>query len=662
MQKTDSGGFDKRTLMAFALMILVWVAFTQIMPRPKKQEPAPGFQETEEALPGDRAIRPSSEYAPEAQPSGSAAFQERGTGGTSGAFPSGHPVHEPTSHRSGEDRSAAQMRPDGGQIRGLVNILPAEEQEVMVEGARFRAVFTTRGATLKSWQLTEFTDAEDGLVDLVQELPGALGLSIEGPQGTIDLTSTIFAFEESWEELGREPPNGESPTRVRVLRFVAEGQAEEGQPGLRVERIYRIDPFRYDMQMEVFVSGVSNYRGDHHICVSWDRGIPDLETHTKTEKATKAAVALLAEELVKHGFGGGRFGCGCGGGAASKGGEHSYEGILRWAGVRGKYFGAILVPEQEMQAVMVARSEPSRGEVGMRLVLPMEYEGASLYRFTVFAGPIDYTILKELDGRLQRDVIRLVDFGMAIIAPISKGAYWFLNTVHSVVPNYGLVIIILAIFVRLIFHPLNVKALQSQRRMQALKPELDALNAKYKDKPEIRTKKMMELHKKHGVSPLGGCLPMLVQLPVLFALYNVLMNTIDLRKEPFVLWVRDLASPDTVAEVMGIPINILPLLMGLTTYWQQKMTPTDPKQAQMFKIMPLFMVFILYSLPSGLVLYWTMMNLLQIAQQKLMKPITLPAGGTVEEKESKGAKGQKRQGKGLADRIRVGIASLTGKD
>ncbi|MCK4302864.1 MAG: membrane protein insertase YidC [Candidatus Eisenbacteria sp.] len=602
MQKTDSGGFDKRTLIAFALMILVWVAFTQLMPQQEKPQQASQPQVAGEDAAGT--------YDAEGTP----------------ALPAREPAPG-TAHLSGERQ--LQRGPVG-----LINQLPAEPREIRVKGDHYQGVFQTRGATLCSWRLLDYTDAAGQPVELVQDLPGALAVRLEGPEGSIDLSGTVFTVEESWEEgdtrgtAGDGSGAGGGRPRIRVLRFVAEGVADgAGQPVLRIERVYRIDPTRYDMQMELLVAGISNYRNDHHLVVGWERGIPNLETQHKLEVGSKAAMALLGNELVKDGFGGGQpgCGCGCGGGKADRGGERSYDGMLRWAGVKGKYFCGILIPEEETEATFIAGSNPAKDEIGMRVVLPLAYEGTSHFRFTVYAGPIDYGILKQLDARVERNVTRIVDFGAKLIAPISKAMLWFLTKAYTVIPNYGVGIIVLTILMRLLFHPLNVKALRSQRKMQELKPHLDLINKEHKDNPELRTKKTMELHKKHGINPLGGCLPLLPQMPVFYALWSVLPNAIELRKAPFMLWVNDLASPDTVGQVMGVPINILPILMALTMFWQQRMTPTDPKQAPMLLMMPLIMVFFFYAMPSGLVLYWTVSNVLAIGQQMLMKPVALSA-------------------------------------
>jgi YidC/Oxa1 family membrane protein insertase len=568
VQQRQSSGLDTRTVIALALMVAVWVIFTQYM-SPKRKPAPPGAAATTETS------------VPAAAPAPGAAPAVAGPG-----------------------------------ARALHNAIPAEDGEVTVEGAHYRAVFGTRGASLRSWTLKDYTDAAGRPVELVPAgARGAMDLRIDSPEGVIDLGATVFSLEQT----------DEGP--VRVLRFVAEGPLVSGAADtaaalVRVVRIFRVDPARYDIGMEIAVTGVANPRLDHHLVVGWETGIPDQEANPRAERPYKAADALFGRELIKDGFGGGRgVGCSCSGGKAARGGERTYEGMLQWACVRGKYFTGLLVPEQEVEATMIADSDPVRGIVGMRLLLPLADEGTTRQRFTVYCGPIDYARLKELDAQVHREVTRVVDFGGKWIAPISKATQWFLTTVHSVVPNYGIVILLLAVFVRVIFHPLTVKSLRSQRKLQMLKPELDRVNAEYKDNAELRTKKIMELHKQHGVNPVGGCLPLLVQMPVIWALYNVLMNSIELRKAPFVFWVRDLAAPDTIGRIAGVPINPLPVLMALTMFWQQKLTPTDPRQAPMLIMMPILMTFFFYGLPSGLVFYWTVTNLLAIAQQMTMKPL-----------------------------------------
>jgi YidC/Oxa1 family membrane protein insertase len=160
--------------------------------------------------------------------------------------------------------------------------------------------------------------------------------------------------------------------------------------------------------------------------------------------------------------------------------------------------------------------------------------------------------------------------------------------------------------------------MDSMKRMQQLKPEMDRINEKYKDDPQRKQQEIMELYKKKKINPVGACLPMLPQLPILSGLFYVLSNAIQLRKEPFVFWIQDLSVPDTVAHVAGFPLNIMPLIMGATMLVQQRMTPSAPQQKMMGYMMPILMIFFFYSMSSGLVFYWTVSNVMTVLQQALM--------------------------------------------
>lgn len=628
-------GVDGRMLLAFALMIVIWIVFSRFF-MPSKPPPAAPAESAEVA----------------ADPSGEA---------RSGAAPERRELPPSSAGESAfaeaEEEGAtwgASATEDLAATRGwrLVNRIPAQDNEVIVEGPLVRAVFRARGAVLTSWALQRYTGPDDQPADLVADAAqGILGLTLDGPEGPLDLSQTVFALTESRERGQSDDLSSE----VRVLRFVAEGVPYKGQPptaaestadearSVRVERIYRFDPSRYDMEMELVVEGVSNFRRDHWMVFDWPGGIPSLEEQEKLEKRAKGAMALLAEDFVKYDFGGGSFGCGCGGGPASRGGEREYQGMLRWAGVRTKYFAGLLIPEEAQEATFIASSDPESGSVGMRVNLPMAVDGATQRRYTIYAGPIDYRIIKEFNQRVDREITRIVDFGGKWVAPLSKGAHWFLVRVYSVIPNYGVAILILSILLRLAFHPLTVKSLRAQRRMQALKPHLDRINAEYKDNAEERAKRTLAFQRKHGMNPLSGCLPMLVQMPVFIALYGLLMNAIELRKAPFMLWMQDLASPDMVGEIAGLPIHILPVVMAGTMFLQQRMTPTDPRQAPMMMMMPVMLLVFFYSLPSGLVLYWTITNVLTIGQQMMMKPepIVIADEEVAEERSQKKKKRRK---------------------
>src|SRR6185436_7048673 len=200
-----------------------------------------------------------------------------------------------------------------------------------------------------------------------------------------------------------------------------------------------------------------------------------------------------------------------------------------------------------------------------------------------------------------------------------------MNALHSRGLPYGLAIILITILIKTIFWPLTTASTRSMKRMSALQPQMKAIQEKYKDDPKKMNMKLMEFMKENKVSPLGGCLPMLIQIPVFFGFYRMLQSAIELRGASF-LWACDLSQPDTILYLAGFPLNPLPLLMGATMLWQARLTPPSPgmdaAQQQIMKYMPLMMVVFLYNFSAGLALYWTTQNLLSIAQMKLTKSST----------------------------------------
>jgi YidC/Oxa1 family membrane protein insertase len=236
--------------------------------------------------------------------------------------------------------------------------------------------------------------------------------------------------------------------------------------------------------------------------------------------------------------------------------------------------------------------------------------------YLVFYGPRDLDVLEPLGHGLAE----AVDFGWFDI--IAKPMLAALKAIYSVVGNYGVAIIIITILVKLLFWPLTAKSYKSMKQMQKLQPQIKKLREKYKDDKQRMNQEVMQMYKTYKVNPMGGCLPMLVQIPVFIAFYKVLYGSIELRHAPFMLWINDLSAPDRLFPDLGIPyvggIPVLTLLMGASMFLQQKMTPAtmgDPTQQKMMMLMPIVFTFIFIQFPAGLVLYWLVNNLLSIGQQ-----------------------------------------------
>ena len=217
-----------------------------------------------------------------------------------------------------------------------------------------------------------------------------------------------------------------------------------------------------------------------------------------------------------------------------------------------------------------------------------------------------------------------MSLGVAPIRFISRAVLFSLVALYEVIPNYGIVLIIFSVIVKLLVYPLTKKSYQSMKAMQVLQPEVLSLREKYKSDPQKLNQATMKLYKERGVNPLGGCLPMLLQMPLLFALFIVFRSTIELRGAPFVLWITDLSQPDALIPLpfslplYGDQISLLPLLMGASMFVQQKMTtsPVNPQQKMMTQFMSIFFVILFNQFPSGLNLYYTLFNIFTIIQQK----------------------------------------------
>lgn len=226
------------------------------------------------------------------------------------------------------------------------------------------------------------------------------------------------------------------------------------------------------------------------------------------------------------------------------------------------------------------------------------------FKVSGFIGPKEFDLLSSVDKRLTE----VIEYGFFTF--ISKPLFSFLYYLNSVIGNWGWSIVILTFIIRLVLYPLTYKGMVSMNKLKELSPKIKEIQAKYKGEPQKMNAHMMELYKKHGANPMGGCLPMLLQIPVFFAIYRVLLNAIELKGAAWILWLEDLSAMD--------PYFVLPILMGATMFWQQKITPTnftDPMQEKIMKFLPLIFTFFFVTFPAGLTLYWFINNLFSVAQQ-----------------------------------------------
>ena len=301
--------------------------------------------------------------------------------------------------------------------------------------------------------------------------------------------------------------------------------------------------------------------------------------------------------------------------------ERSFDGEIDWAGAHSRYFVSAMIPDvgrdaiAHLDAVVPGREATVVVERRPVAISP----GTALAReYQVYVGPKEPERLIAVGAQLDR----AIDLGYRWVAPLTRAFTWMLSACYAVIPNYGVAIIVLTVLVRLATAPLAAQQMRSMSKMRELQEPIKRIQERFRDDRQQQSKEMMELYRKAGVNPLGGCLPMLLQIPVFIGLYYALQSSISLRQAPFMLWITDLSVPETLFTLPGgFPVRLLPILMCGSMVLQQRMTPStmDPQQARMMMIMmPVMFTFLFYTFPSGLVLYWLVSNLLAIAQQVII--------------------------------------------
>jgi YidC/Oxa1 family membrane protein insertase len=299
-----------------------------------------------------------------------------------------------------------------------------------------------------------------------------------------------------------------------------------------------------------------------------------------------------------------------------------YTGEITWISVQDRYFMSAIIPKEPYKASLhlSLNSGSILKSSYMQPVSTIKPNTQQHFEYKLFFGPKS---LKLLSG-LNYNLVKAVNFGMFDI--LAKPCVWIMNFLYDyTIPNYGVAIIILTIFTKVILWPLGTKSYRSMNEMKKIQPLMAEIREKYKDDKKKQNEETMALYRTYKVNPLGGCLPMIVQIPVFFALYRMLYEAIELRHAPFLGWINDLSAPDRLfrfdfsVPFMQAPygIPVLTIIMGVTMYIQQKMSPAvgDPTQAKMMKFMPVAFTFIFINFSSGLVLYWLVNNILSIAQQ-----------------------------------------------
>jgi len=301
----------------------------------------------------------------------------------------------------------------------------------------------------------------------------------------------------------------------------------------------------------------------------------------------------------------------------------SFSGMIDWAAIRTKYFIAAIVPASASSALVDGEPYMFNEQKVVPSYSASVFTSKNALEAAIYVGPLDIDSISKLETSLDR----IMNFGWFIIQPFSRGVLWLLKKMHSFGLNYGIILILFAFLIRLITGPLMKKSFLSSQKMQTVQPKLKQLQEKHKKNSQKLNQEMVKLYKTEGVNPLGGCLPMLLQMPLLFSLFLVFRSTIEFRGAPFFWWISNLAQPDTIfylpfnIPIYGDQVAFLPILLGISMFLTQKMSMAtmDSQQKPMMYIMSAFFFLLFNSFPSGLNLYYLVYNVLNYMQQKSLK-------------------------------------------
>ena len=492
--------------------------------------------------------------------------------------------------------------PKQQQSQIISNDNSSPSQTINVKTNLYDLVISNKnGGSLLSYSLYNYSDHSDKLVNLIDELNSnnlLLGfISVDGDK--------VF-LNHNWSPMT-------SSKTISVDRSQKSLTFSTRYQGQAIEKKLTFYPDSYNIDIDIVFDQPSKFISRNQYTLGWAGGLPPTEKNISNDYQFFEGFASLGGEHM---------------GAKPKKGkltEESQKGSTLWSAIKTKYFISAIVPNNPGTAARVESELIDKRPV---YNTEITQNTSSSNSFTLYLGPLDYDNLKSFDVDLESNV----DLGWALFRPIGQLISWLLTKMYAIIPNYGVVVILFAFLIKLLLNPLTVKTFESTRKMQALAPEINKIKEKYKNDPQKMSRAQMELYKSSGANPMGGCLPMLIQMPILVSVFSIFRSKIEFRGAPFIGWIDDLSVPDTLAELGGFPINILPVLMGSTMFIQQKMMAApnaDANQKTMMYVMNVFFLFLFYSFPSGLNLYYFVFNLLSIIQQKYMIPNPAEVGSVV---------------------------------
>ncbi len=477
------------------------------------------------------------------------------------------------------------------------------ERIITVENKLFIAKISNKGPAILKWQLKDFKKWDKVPTQLIRDLQGELSLSFLTYDGKkIDSRNLYFNTNYDKDSIYLDG--------AKTVQFE---YIIEPEPGKKITRRFKFYGDQYIFDTEVLTQNMETIipanRGYNLV---WNSGLSYQEKNSVNESADAHALASLNGDVAELNA------------DKDEPVEMSETGIVDFAGIKTKYFGVAIIPQpwQSFDGTIDLYGKKKKlKDNGVMEIYSMNYripfkEGNDKKSFRIYLGPLNYDIVS------QYGINQMVNLGWKY--GIRQIAEYFmlpiLKFIHSIVSNYGIAIIIFSILMKLLLYPLSIQQMRSTQKMQLLTPEMNKIREKYKDDNMKQQQETMKLYSEYGINPAGGCLPMILQMPILIALWQLLGSSIDLRQSHFIWWITDLSTPDVIVNfgfsILGIShISGLALAMGLTMFFQQKMTVVDPRQKAMVYMMPIMFTIMFSNFPSGLNLYYFMFNLLSIIHQ-----------------------------------------------
>ncbi len=593
---------DRQAIIGFviiAVLFVLWMFYTAPDPETaRQQQTAEQTQEEEQKTPADQVTEGD--------------------------------VETPAAAEAPAAADSTDSEAEGKYGKWFGHLVDGRDITFTVETELYDVVFSARGGTIKRWTLSDFTTWKDNPLQLIDwKRKNDVNIVFASSDGRIVNTKDLYFRFSEYPENGKVvltdsmtysfeailPVKGDSVAIVK--RYVVRSGG------------YNVD---FDIEMRNMSEVIANYEYEvliHSPALSERNSVEEAsfsEANVYVEDSRSSFNADDTEERLRE----------------------AVQGETDWVSINNKYFLSALIARDEfkgngayVEGIMKPLPDEGQREIYEAGIM-VKYRGneREVSHFRVYIGPMDYELLQTQHEGLEQILSLGWEF---IVRPFSEYFVMPLFTfLHKFIPNYGLVIIIFSIIVKLLLYPLTKSSMKSMQRMQKLQPLISEMREKYKDDQQKQNVEIMKMYKEYGVNPAGGCLPMALQMPILFALFTIFRSTIELRHEPFMLWIDDLSAPDilfslpTKIPVLGMSfVSGLALLMAATMFIQQKMSVKDPRQKSMVYIMPLMFWFLFNSFPSGLNLYYFMFNLLSIGQQYLInkrhqdEPLTkvAPKGG-----------------------------------